>query len=76
MIQQLACNSLNVKLYYSAHKIHISDSTMRILEDFNMFDLELRGDLEIKVFSIVFFNIQNIFIFITFPHFVMIWRSR
>lgn len=36
-------------LCYSALKIHVSSATKEVLDEFGCFELELRGDVEMKV---------------------------
>lgn len=40
---------LSSSLSYSALKIHLSSETKAVLEEFGEFELELRGDVEMKV---------------------------
>lgn len=38
-------------LYHPALKIHVSSTTKEVLDEFGCFELELRGDVEMKVRS-------------------------
>lgn len=35
-------------LFFSALKIHVSSATKEVLDEFGYFDLQLRGDVEMK----------------------------
>lgn len=39
---------LDCKLYFAALRIHVSEATKTILDKFGTFDLELRGEVELK----------------------------
>lgn len=41
---------------FAALKIHVSSATKEVLDEFGYFDLQLRGDVEMKVSSLVFQN--------------------
>ena len=42
---------LVIELYFAAQRIHISEQTKEVLDTFTIFDMELRGEMEIKVTS-------------------------
>lgn len=39
---------------FAALKIHVSSATKEVLDEFGYFDLQLRGDVEMKVSSLLF----------------------
>lgn len=45
------CSLLSVVLlmHFAALKIHVSSATKEVLDEFGYFDLQLRGDVEMKV---------------------------
>ncbi len=44
-----------------ALRIHVSSSTTAILEKFGTFELKLRGDIEMKVWFIIYFHLNKFF---------------
>jgi hypothetical protein len=36
-------------MYFTALRIHLSSATKEVLDEFGYFDLQLRGDVEMKV---------------------------
>ncbi len=46
-----------IAFFTIAQKIHISSSTKEILDLFEIFDMELRGEVEMKVQFIIFHGI-------------------
>ena len=61
VVRVVLCRSSVVLLMcFAALKIHVSSATKEVLDEFGYFDLQLRGDIEMKVRSLplIFFKMK------------------